>query len=223
MYAANKGVAKITKLNDALQLFDQMLQRKPQPSILELTQQISVIVRMGHYSTALSLFKRINLMGISSDVYAMNISINCHCRLNQASYGFGLLATIFKQGHAPNVATYGTLIHGLVLGDQVFEAVELFKKLVKEKICAPNQVMYGTVINGLCKAGHTSKALELLRFMEAGSCKPCVDQYNNIIDFLCKDRMVDDALELFTKMVEKGVPADVITYSSLIQGLCNFG
>ncbi|XP_022008462.1 putative pentatricopeptide repeat-containing protein At1g12700, mitochondrial [Helianthus annuus] len=107
--------------------------------------------------------------------------------------------------------------------DQVVEAVELFKKLVKEKICEPNQVMYGTVVNGLCKAGHTSKALELLRFMEASSCKPNVYQYNTIIDSLCKDKMVDHALEIFAKMVEKGVVADVITYNSLIRGLCNFG
>ncbi|KAI3811199.1 hypothetical protein L1987_20918 [Smallanthus sonchifolius] len=69
-------VAQITKLHDALHLFDQMLKRKPPPSILEFNRQISVIVRMGHYSTALSLFKKVNLMGISSDVYAINI--NCH-------------------------------------------------------------------------------------------------------------------------------------------------
>nr|GEW06501.1 hypothetical protein [Tanacetum cinerariifolium] len=132
-------------------------------------------------------------------------------------------STIFKLGHPPDLATYTTLVNGLVLADRVFEAVELFKKLSRHKLCDPDQIMYGTVINGLCKVGHISKALELLSFMESGSCKPGVEQYNAMIDGLCKDRMVDDALRLFTKMIGKGVHANVITYSSLINGLCNFG
>ncbi|CAI9273866.1 unnamed protein product [Lactuca saligna] len=186
----NSTVAQITKLNDALHLFDQMLHRQPRPSIFEFTKLITVIAKMEHYSTAVSLFKQINLMGIPSDLFAINISINCHCHLNQVKYGFALLAIIVKQGHPPNVTTYSTLINGLVLTDHVFEAVELFKKLLREKLCEPNQVMYGTVINGLCKVGHCSRALDLLRFMEASSCKPYVAQYNTIIDSLCKDNMI---------------------------------
>ncbi|KAJ0909554.1 putative tetratricopeptide-like helical domain superfamily [Helianthus annuus] len=160
-----------TKVNDALQLFDEMLQRQPPPPIFQFTQLISLIVKEKQYSTALILLKQMKLMGIPANIYTINISINCHCRLNQVAYGFALLATILKQGHPPSLATYTTLIHGLVLADRVFEAVELFKKLLREKVCEPDQVMYGSVINGLCKVGHTSKALELHRFMESGSVK----------------------------------------------------
>ncbi|KAJ0657532.1 putative tetratricopeptide-like helical domain superfamily [Helianthus annuus] len=106
-----------TKVNDTLQLFDEMLQRQPPPSIIKFTQLISVIVKEKQYSTALSLFKKVNLMGIPSDLYAMTISINCHCRLNQVAYGFALLATLFKQGYSPTLSTYNTLINGLVLAD----------------------------------------------------------------------------------------------------------
>ncbi|PWA96273.1 tetratricopeptide-like helical domain-containing protein [Artemisia annua] len=103
---------------------------------------------------------------------------------------------------------YNTLINGLVLADRVFEAIELFKKVHRHKLCEPDQVMYGTVINGLCKVDHTSKALELLRFMEKGSFIPCVQHYSTIIDSLCKGRMVDDALQLFNEMTQKGVPVN---------------
>lgn len=75
----SSSIPQIAKLNDALQLFDQMLQRQPQPSIVEFTRLITVIVKMEHYSTALSLFKKLYLLGISSDLYAMSISINCYC------------------------------------------------------------------------------------------------------------------------------------------------
>nr|GEW61157.1 ribonuclease H-like domain-containing protein [Tanacetum cinerariifolium] len=46
-------------------------------------------------------------------------------------------ATIFKLGHPRDLATYAILINGLVLADRVFEAVELFKKLIKQKLYEP--------------------------------------------------------------------------------------
>ncbi|GJU70381.1 putative tetratricopeptide-like helical domain-containing protein [Tanacetum coccineum] len=118
--------------------------------------------------------------------------------VNFASVGIGILnATRFQfLGHPPDLATYNTLINGLVQSDRVFEAVELFKKIVREKLCEPNQISYGTIINGFRKV--------LARPLS------------------CSDKMVDQALELFAKMIEKGIRADVITYSFLIHGLCIF-
>ncbi|KAJ0729879.1 putative tetratricopeptide-like helical domain superfamily [Helianthus annuus] len=214
-----------TKVDDALQVFDEMLQRQPPPSIVQFNKLITLIVKMKHYSTALSLFKKVNLMGIPSNLYAMTISINCHCRLNQVAYGFALLATIFKLGYPPSLATYTTLIHGLVLADWVFEVVELFKKLLREKVCEPDQITFGVVINGLCKVGDTSKALELLRFMEPVSCKckPYVEQYNAVIDSLCKDRMHDLAMDLFDELRVKGLKPNFRTYTVMISVLCQQG
>nr|XP_043615013.1 putative pentatricopeptide repeat-containing protein At1g12700, mitochondrial [Erigeron canadensis] len=159
--------------------------------LVEFNKLVTAIVKMKHYSTALSLFRQIYLMEIQPDIYTFNISINCYCRLNKVGYGFALLAIIFKQGHSPDLLTYTTLINGLVLSDQVFDAVELFKKLLRDKTCEPDQFMYGTVVNGLCKVGHSKRALEVLRFMEKSTCQPVVQHYNPIIDSLCKDNMVD--------------------------------
>ncbi|KAJ0551582.1 putative tetratricopeptide-like helical domain superfamily [Helianthus annuus] len=223
-----------TKVDDALQVFDEMLQRQPPPSIVQFNKLITLIVKMKHYSTALSLFKKVNLMGIPSNLYAMTISINCHCRLNQVAYGFALLATIFKLGYPPSLATYTTLIHGLVLADWVFEVVELFKKLLREKVCEPDQITFGVVINGLCKVGDTSKALELLRFMEPVSCK-CkpsmgsnklmkdVNLYNILIKGCRKCGKLDLAMDLFGELSLKGLKPNVRTYTVTISVLCQQG
>ncbi|GKD35303.1 zinc finger CCCH domain-containing protein 13-like protein isoform X1 [Tanacetum coccineum] len=188
-------------LDDALRLFDDMLHRKPLPSVVELNRQITVIIKMKHYSTALSLFKQLNVMGIPRNLYTITSSINCYCRLNQVTYGFALLGTIFKHGYSPDVTTYTSLINGLVHADQVFDAIELFKKVIRRKLCDPNEVM----------------------FMDGSVCKPRVNEYNTIIDSLCKDKLVDRAFQLLTEMADKGIVPDVYTYSPLIQGFCNFG
>ncbi|GJT69543.1 putative tetratricopeptide-like helical domain-containing protein [Tanacetum coccineum] len=130
-YPTTSTIFLAHKLDDALQLFDEMLHRNPPPCIIEFNKLITPIVKMKHYTTSLNLYKKISLVGIPQDLYAMNISINCYSRLKQVNYSFALLATIFKLGHPPDSATYATLINGLVLADRVFEAVELFKKLIR--------------------------------------------------------------------------------------------
>ncbi|KAI3704979.1 hypothetical protein L1987_75209 [Smallanthus sonchifolius] len=235
-----KPASGATKVDDALQMFDEMLQRQPPPSIFQFTKLITAIVNMKHYSTALILFKKIKLMGMPPDLYAMNISIKCHCRLYQVTYAFALLATIFKQGHPPNLTIYTTLINGLVLADQVVEAVEMLKKLLREKLCEPDQIMFGTVINGLCKVGHTSKALELLRFMEAGSWNPTearelfnemqakgqapgICTYRILFHGMCKNSQCSDALALFRSLGSKELMKDVLLHNILIDGCSKCG
>ncbi|KAL8210790.1 hypothetical protein R6Q57_005227 [Mikania cordata] len=168
------------------------------------------------------LFQEVQDKGLISNVSTDSMMLQGLFQSGNPTVARELFSKMQAKGMDPNMciypilfhgmydnATYSTLINGLVLADRVFEAIELFKKLLSDRFCEPDQIMFGTIINGLCKVGHTSKALELLSFMESGSCKPCVQQYNAVIDSLCKDKMVDDALHLFAKMTEKGVLANV--------------
>ncbi|XP_059629784.1 pentatricopeptide repeat-containing protein At1g63150-like [Cornus florida] len=222
------GFYNINNLQDALNLFNRMLQTRPLPSVMEYNQLLGFITRMKHCSTVVSRYKQMLVLGISVDEYTMNTVINCYCHLNRVDFGFATLGHLLKHGGcAPNVTTFTTLIKGLFLEHNFAEAMGLFNKLLllRENQIEPDGVMYGTVINGLCKAGNASMAIGLLRDMEKTrvSSANLVMYNNSIIDSLCKDRMVDDALVFFSEMIEKGMLPDVITYNSLIHGLCNFG
>ncbi|THG08418.1 hypothetical protein TEA_015076 [Camellia sinensis var. sinensis] len=211
-------------LQDAVELFNGMVQTRPLPHISQFNKALGTITRMGHYATALFLIHNLQfLQGIQVDLYTFSIAINCYCHLNRVHFGFSILGTLFKCGYTPNVYIFSTLINGLILEDKTPEAVELFKKLMRNREIEPNVVMYGTIVNGLCRTGNTIRAVSLLRIMEKGSCKPNTIVYSMIIDGLCKDRMADDALKLFFKMKEEGIRPDVVTYTSLIDGLCSFG
>ncbi|XP_019158037.1 PREDICTED: putative pentatricopeptide repeat-containing protein At1g12700, mitochondrial [Ipomoea nil] len=162
------------------------------------------------------------IKGIPIDVYTINIVMGVYCRSSRVDCGFCVLGVVFKCGFEFDVVTFTTLIKGLVLDNNIVEAVGLFKKLVRENVCKVDQITYGVLINGLCKAGHTQNALDLLTVMQEEGPKPNTIVYNTVIDSLCKDRMVDKALGLLSEMIERGIPPNIITYTSLIQGLCNF-
>ncbi|KAM3309395.1 hypothetical protein P3S67_011139 [Capsicum chacoense] len=85
--------------------------------------------------------------------FMLNILINNYCLMHRVDCAFSLLPIHLKSGIPLDVVTFNTLIRRLFAQN----AVELFKKVVRENICEPDQVMYRTVMNGLSKRGHTQK------------------------------------------------------------------
>ncbi|CAL5413546.1 unnamed protein product [Camellia sinensis] len=168
---------------DAVELFNGMVQTRPLPHISQFNKALGTITRMGHYATALFLIHNLQfLQGIQVDLHTFSIAINCYCHLNRVHFGFSILGTLFKCGYTPNVYILSTLINGLILEDKTPEAVELFKKLMRNRCMEPL----------------------LMGFAERGTLSGLM-----IIDGLCKDRMADDALKLFFKMKEEGIRPDV--------------
>ncbi|XP_020223170.1 putative pentatricopeptide repeat-containing protein At1g12700, mitochondrial isoform X3 [Cajanus cajan] len=214
---------KVKNLDEALDLFSGMTKMKPLPSVKDFTLLLGVIVRLKHYTTAMSLVKHMfSSLGIEADTITLNIVINCLCHLKLIAFGFSVLGTMFKLGLEPTVMTLTTLINGLCVQGNVAQAVRLADHM--EKMGYPLDVYsYGVLINGLCKMGDTSMAVGWLRKIEERNWKPNVVVYSTIIDSLCKDGLVSEALNLFSEMSGKGVQPNLVTYTCLIQGLCNLG
>ena len=191
------------KLDDALVVFDKMLRMKPLPTLIDFNQLLAALVKMKHYSAAVSVFSKMCSCNIAVDIVTYNTTINCCCHLKRVDYGFALLAAIFKRGFLPDVVTYTTLIRGLISQDKFLEAELLFKNLLKYNQIQPDAPIFTTIIDGLCKTGHTSQAMMLLRYMETKGCMPSQVTCSIIINSLSKDGLVDDALTLLAEMSER--------------------
>ncbi|KAL6142811.1 hypothetical protein ACLB2K_061087 [Fragaria x ananassa] len=213
----------VSNVEDALKVFDEMLQRRPLPSVVRFNQVLAPLVKLKHYPTVLSLNSQMLLSGIRPDHYNLAIAINCYCRLNRMDYALSVLAHFFKLGLQPDVATLNTLIHGFVLQNRVADAARVFRKMVVGGHCQPNTITFNTLIKGFCAIRNNTAAIQLLGKMEANGCQPDIITYSTIIDSLGKDTLVDEAKNLFSEMVGRGIAPNLVTYNSLIQGVCNLG
>ncbi|KAF5962186.1 hypothetical protein HYC85_003395 [Camellia sinensis] len=72
---SQKSKLGFDKLDDALSLFHRMVQMQPLPPVIHFNQLLSGIAKMKHYSSVISLFKEIRLLGITVDFYTVNIVI----------------------------------------------------------------------------------------------------------------------------------------------------
>ncbi|KAG9152264.1 hypothetical protein Leryth_024557 [Lithospermum erythrorhizon] len=96
----------------------------------------------------------------------MNTVMNCYSNLKEAGLGFALFASFLKCGYSLNVVTITCLIKGLFLEENVEKAVELFKKLIKDKLCEVNEVTLLTMLNGSYKCGIVVNVVMLLEVLE---------------------------------------------------------
>ncbi|XP_059639488.1 pentatricopeptide repeat-containing protein At1g12775, mitochondrial-like [Cornus florida] len=152
---SDKCKSGFSNLDDALTLFNNMLQTKPIPSIVCFNQLLGSLAKMKHYWTVISLFKRMDSSGvivIKPDLFSLNIVVNCFCHLNRLGFAFSVLGKIFKLGFEPSYATFTTLICGLFADGQMDKAVKFVDEIVSIGF-QPNHITYGTLINGLCKTG----------------------------------------------------------------------
>ncbi|KVI07443.1 Pentatricopeptide repeat-containing protein [Cynara cardunculus var. scolymus] len=212
-------------LYDELVSFNKFVQFQPLPSIKDFCKLLTRIVKMHHYSVVISLIQRLDVLGVKSDIYAVNIAINCFCHLNRVDYGLSVFGKALKRGYEPDCATFNTLIRGLCADGMLDHALQLFDQMLESGF-KPNDVTYGTMIYGMCKSGNTSDAIILLRKIDEESKRvrsPGIIVYSTIIDTLCKKGKVIHALNLFSEMIQKGVMPNVVTYMCLMQGLCGFG
>ncbi|XP_022747121.1 putative pentatricopeptide repeat-containing protein At1g12700, mitochondrial [Durio zibethinus] len=187
------------QIDGALNKFNQMLHMHPCPSIVEFNQLLGAIVRMKYYETAVTLLRKMELLGINPDVYTLNILLNSFCRLHRVDFGFAVLGKVLKLGIELDTVTFSTLINGLCIGGKVAQAVRLFDDMVREGY-QPSLITYNTIVNGLCKIGDTTRAILLLRTMGEIGFAPDIATYSNVIDSLGKDKHVTEALKLFSEM-----------------------
>ncbi|KAK9024545.1 hypothetical protein V6N11_004703 [Hibiscus sabdariffa] len=190
-------------VDDALNLFDKMIGMYPKPSIVEFNKLLAAIVRMKHYAIVVSLCTRMELLGVSLDVYSFNILINCFCQLGRVDFGYSVLGGMLKLGVEPDIVTFSTLINGLCRQSKISQAVSLFDELV-EKWYQPDLIVYSTLLNGLCKIGSSDKAVRFLRMMEGRGFKPNIVAYCTVIDCPCKHGVIKEALDLFSEVKVKG-------------------
>ncbi|XLS94614.1 hypothetical protein HN51_070622 [Arachis hypogaea] len=129
-----------------------MLSMRRPPSIIQFTKILGSLAKTNHFPTAISLFQQLQARGIASNLFTLNILINCCCGMGRISLAFSVLAKIFRMDYQPDTVTLTTILKGLYLCGSVEKAVRFHDRVLAHGFHF-NQVTYGTLINGLCKTG----------------------------------------------------------------------
>lgn len=130
-------------IGNALQLFEEMLDANPKPSICSFTILLTRILRMNnpsHYPTVLCLYSSMNWVGgISPTEVTYGVLVECCTRMNRVDLGFSIFGTMLKRCRTPDTAIFRTLVKGLCIEKKVADAAQLIDRMLQWG-CSPDVV-----------------------------------------------------------------------------------
>uniref|UniRef100_A0A1J3DW92 Pentatricopeptide repeat-containing protein n=1 Tax=Noccaea caerulescens TaxID=107243 RepID=A0A1J3DW92_NOCCA len=155
------GFHDIKSLDDAIDLFGDMVRSHRLPSAIDFNKLMGVVVKMDRPDVVISLYKKMEMRRIPCNIYSFTILLKCFCSCRKFSFALSTFGKITKLGFQPDVVTFNTLLHGFCLEERISEALVLFDHMV-ETGCQPNVVTVNTLMNGLCREGRILEAVALL-------------------------------------------------------------
>ncbi|PKI43034.1 hypothetical protein CRG98_036513 [Punica granatum] len=215
-------------LDEVLNCFHSMTLIQPPPHVFEFCRLLGAVVRMRHYSAAISLIERMDVLGLACHIFIWNIFINCLCHLKEVDLGIISRAVMLADemlnfGFEPDSFTCATIIKGLVRNGTTDLAVGLIGKWEKEMVqrgILPNINTFSILVDAFCKEGQPSEAEHVFEMTAQKGAEPNVVTYNSIIDGYFLHNRVDAAAKLFGLMIERNYAPNVVTYNALINGYC---
>ncbi|KAL7252603.1 hypothetical protein ACSBR1_007216 [Camellia fascicularis] len=218
--------------DDALTQFDRMLRMRPLPSIVQFNKLLTSIAKSKHYSTVISLFRKMDF----SNFVTLNIVINCFCNLNRVDLDYStvidrlckdrlvtealkLFSDMIDNGISPNVITYTSLIQGVCCLGEWKEAIRLLNEMLGKNV-SPNVQTFTILVDALCEEGMAKEAQYVVELMIQRGVVPNVVTYNAVMDGYCLCGQVDEARKMLDVMVSRDCAPDVVTYNTLINGYC---
>ncbi|XP_055831999.1 putative pentatricopeptide repeat-containing protein At1g12700, mitochondrial [Solanum dulcamara] len=110
---------KVKSLDDAVNLFNQMVRMKPLPSLVHFSKLFNNMISMKYYTAVLSLFREMQKLGIPIDVFILNIVLNSYCLMRRSDCAFSVLPIYLKSGIPFDVVTFNTLLRGIFAENKV--------------------------------------------------------------------------------------------------------
>ncbi|KAG9456887.1 hypothetical protein H6P81_001395 [Aristolochia fimbriata] len=206
---------KYGKMNDALALFDHMLEaHKPLSFIAVNTDSYNLMVneyfRLRNIEEAIAIFKKTGPKPCTIDVEGYNNIIGKLCAEDGwVEEAEKLLDEMYVKSVNPDVKTFEFLIDAYFREGKTDAGLRCFNKMVNPPVEAvkPTLSIFGTSV--------TSR--------EEQGVKASVGFYNKVIIGLVERQRFEDAQEVLRKMSEKQVKPDLLSYESLIMALCREG
>ncbi|CAH2038074.1 unnamed protein product [Thlaspi arvense] len=242
-----QGHRKGMNFHQALRFFsEKVAPKRGQTNCVIASSILQCFVEMEMFSEAYHLFIEFREKEVSLDEVCYNVAFDALVKLGKVEEAIKLFREMTtREGIAPDVVNYTTLIGGCCLHGKIEEAHDLMAEM-EGRCKTPDTVIYNVLAGGLARNRRVQEALGTLKAMEARGVKPTSVTHNVVIEGLfaageteeaedfykrlgheenelsmikgyCEAGLVDEAFERFTRA---GFPLTKNVYFTLFSSLC---
>lgn len=217
------GLCKFSRMDDAVTLFDEMIDRGIRPNLFTYNAIIEGFGKKGEVASARKMYERMVADGFHPDVVTFTSLIDGHCRLGEMDQCMKLWDEMNERKVSPNAFTFSILISALCKENRLNEACDLLRQLDWRKDIIPPPFVYNFVIDGFCKTGNLDEANAIAAEMEAKGCIHDKMTFTILILGHCMKGRTFEAIGIYNKMLSMGCGPDNITIHCLVSCLRKAG
>ncbi|KAF8029351.1 hypothetical protein BT93_E1905 [Corymbia citriodora subsp. variegata] len=206
----------------AYQLFDEMLEKKVQPTVVTYNSLMGFLCMKGDIERAMGLLEDMTHKGKYPNASKYALLMEGLCLLGNYEEAKKLMFDMEYRGCKPATINFGVLMSDLGKRGETDKAKELLKEMKRRK-CKPDVVSYNILVNYLCKEGKLAEAYKLLVEMQIEGQKPNAAMYRMMLDSFCKVEDFGGGLKVINAMLASKHFPMADTYCRLVEGLLRDG
>ncbi|KAK7255360.1 hypothetical protein RIF29_28769 [Crotalaria pallida] len=215
------GCSRESNLEEAIAIFDDMVNNNCQPDLWTYNAMISVYGRCGHSNKAEELFRELESKGFFPDAVTYNSLLNAFSKEGNTEKVRDICEEMVKMGFGRDEMTYNTIMHMYGKQGRHDQALQLYRDM-KSSGRNPDAVTYTVLIDSLGKANKVVEAASVMSEMLDAGVKPTLHTYSALISAYAKAGKRVEAEETFNCMRRAGIKADRLAYSLMLDFFMRF-
>lgn len=208
------GCAQNGNSEEALKLFDSMLDEKLRPTNVTVMGALHACSDLGDLQRGQEIHTLINELGLGSDVSVMNSLISMYCKCKRVDIGNEL----FEKLQGKTLVSWNAIILGFAQNGHVNKALSLFSEMQMQNI-KPDSFTLVSVISGLAELSVLRQAKWIHGLAIRSYSDGDVFVMTALVDMYAKCGAIYTARKLFDMTREK----HVTTWNAMIDGYGTHG
>ncbi|CAO2824744.1 unnamed protein product [Amaranthus hypochondriacus] len=190
------GYAQNGVPNEALKYFYGMQRARVRPDPYAMTAVMSAIAQLGCPDLASWITTLVDQEGIERNERVLTSLVDMHAKCGNIEKA----CQLFEEIPRPDVYPYSALITGLASHGHGLKALEIFRKMLMEKV-EPDYVTFVGVLNACSHAGLVEEGLAYWESMiNKYKIQPDADHYACVIDMLGRAGRLEQAYKILQSM-----------------------
>uniref|UniRef100_A0ACD5UB14 Uncharacterized protein n=1 Tax=Avena sativa TaxID=4498 RepID=A0ACD5UB14_AVESA len=181
--------------NDALSLYDQMLNEGIKPNLATLITVISACADLAALERGELMHSYVKDMGLESDVSISTSLVDMYTKCGQLKIARGIFDSMLQR----DAVAWNVMISGYGMHGEAKQALGLFNEMEGGRI-KPNSVTFLAILSACCHAGLVDEGRKLFTRMGGYHLEPNLKHYACMVDLLGKSGNLQEAEDMILAM-----------------------
>jgi len=213
-----KGFTREKKLQRALAVYEEMVQRKVDLSIVTYNTLLDACARCNRIDRAPAILEDMREKGIEANLITYSTMVKGHCQAGDITQGFAILEKMKKDTSLkPDEIMYNSLLDGCAQNNLVEEGLGLLSRMENEGV-VPSNFTLSLLVKLMNRSRKLDGAFALVEdISKRYKFRPNVHVYSNLIQACVANRQLSRGMETFDRMLKEHIKPESRTYAILVR------